>query len=187
MHRTAIGLAFLISAGPVLSFGEEQPTRWRGWCEYQALQGERFPPARLNLPEWACNAAFEAKLHSRYAVYSRINPFFLTADFDGDGKLDIAIWVMDRRSKKVGIAILRRDSKEPVVLGAGKAWEERGENFVALDMWSVIPKGEVLESNYEDNKKTQLTGDALMLMKSDSAAFAVYWDGSKYRSYQLSD
>jgi hypothetical protein len=34
----------------------------------------------MNLPPWACKAAFEAKLDTRYSIYSRINPFFLSGD-----------------------------------------------------------------------------------------------------------
>lgn len=187
MCRIVIAIAWLMIAWPSVAVGRDQQSRWRGWCEYGATQSERFPPPRLNLPVWACDAAFEAKLHRRFAVYSQINPFFLNADFNGDGKSDVAVWVTDRRTKKLGIAILHRDIKEPVLLAAGRAWEERGDNFIGLDMWTIIPTGETLGSNYEDEKKVFLKSDALLLMKSDSAAFAVYWDGAQYRSFQLSD
>jgi len=166
---------------------DQSSVRWKGWCEYRALAGEKFPPARLNLPEWACNAAFEAKLHKQYDIYSRINPFFINADFNGDGLLDIAIWVTEKKSKKLGIVVLHNGNKLPFVMGAGKVWEERGDDFKYLDMWSTIPKGEVFDSGYEANRRVQLQGDALILTKSDSASFAIYWDGTKYVSYQLSD
>ena len=52
------------------------------------MESDQRPPARLNLPTWACAVAHEKGLDERYAVYDRINPFFLTGDFDGDHKTD---------------------------------------------------------------------------------------------------
>jgi len=188
MRSAATALAILAIACPVASDAQEDSSRrWRGWCEFRQLPAERFPPPRLNLPAWACEAAYDANLHARYSVYSAINPFFLSADFNGDGKPDIAVWVMEKRSRKLGVVVLHRGNKQPFVLGAGKAWEERGDTFLGIDMWSLIPKGETLDAMFDEPRKVRLKNDALLLGRFESASFAVYWDGKKYASYQLSD
>jgi len=37
------------------------------------------------------------------------------------------------------------------------------------------------------SEDVELKADALVLRKSESASFAVYWNGTEYKSYQLSD
>src|SRR5262249_50630505 len=126
-------------------------------------------------------------LYTKYSVYSGINPFFITADLNGDRELDAAVWIIDRRTQKRGLAVFHRGNQRPIILAAGTPWEERGDDFRFSDQWSVIPRGKLLNSVHEEEYKVKLEADALVLIKSESAAFAVYWDGKKYRSYQLSD
>jgi hypothetical protein len=74
--------------------------RWTGWCDYNSLPGETFPAPRLNLPEWVCVKASRSKLHEIYDLKTTLNPFFLTGDFNGDGKQDLAVWVERKRGLK---------------------------------------------------------------------------------------
>ena len=164
-----------------------QDKRWSGWCEYRGLPGEQFPAPRLNLPEWACIAAAEANLHRRFAVHSRVNPFFLLGDFNGDGRQDLALWVAELKTKKLGLIVLHQGHARATVLAAGRQWDRRTDNFSGLDMWTIQPKGTTLESIHEDGKKVLLRSDALVVTKSESASFSIYWDGKAYVSYQLSD
>jgi|SRR5882672_6557618 len=178
---------FTLATGASAAFAQEEPAwRWHGWCEYK-WPPNQSPPPRLNLPDWVCQVAYEAKLHATYSVYSEINPFFITADLNGDGVLDAAVWVIERRTRKCGLAIFHRGDKGPIILAAGTPWKERGDNFRSFDQWSVLARGEVLDSVHEEGRKVKLEADALILIKSESAAVGVYWDGKEYRSYQLSD
>jgi hypothetical protein len=158
----------------------------QGWCDYSWPPGED-PPPRLNLPEWVCQSAFEAKLHAKYSPDTKVNPFFLGADLDGDGRLEVAVWITETRTKKRGLVIFHQSKTRPFILAAGTKWDDRGDDFLYLDKWSLIPRGEKLESPHEEGRKVLLKGDALVLAKSESAAFAVYWSGGRYKSYQLSD
>jgi hypothetical protein len=56
----------------------------------------------------------------------------------------------------------------------------------SFDQWRVIPAGTVLSSHWED-REIELTGDAILLEKSESASVAVFWDGQSYRTYVLTD
>jgi hypothetical protein len=46
-----------------------------------------------------------------------INPFYLTGDFDGDGKLDFAVQVSRKEAK--GILFCLSTQKNPLLVGAG--------------------------------------------------------------------
>jgi len=176
-----------LATAPVASAQNDAGWRSHGWCEFKWPPNEN-PPARLNLPDWVCEAAYDAKLHTKYSVYSRINPFFITADLNGDRELDAAVWVTERRTRKVGLALFHRGGKRPIVLAAGTPWEERGDDFRFVDQWSVIPRGERVNSGDDQGgEDVELKADALVLRKSESASFAVYWNGTEYKSYQLSD
>jgi hypothetical protein len=185
-----IGASLVLAAG-LIGWTSVHPQdlpayQLKGWCEYKWPQG-KSPPPRLNLPTWVCQAAYEAKLYSRFDVYAGINPFFLAGDFNGDGKTDIAVWVTNRQTRQRGIVIFHFGDKRTITIGAGVALIERGEDYRVFDAWSLLPKGQVLESNYEQFRKVTLIGDAIEVVKSESASHAIYWDGRKYTTYTLSD
>src|SRR5713101_4267312 len=50
-------------------------------------------------------------------ISGQINPFYLSGDFDGDGKLDFAVQI--DHSGKHGVAICLSSQKKPLVVGAG--------------------------------------------------------------------
>jgi hypothetical protein len=183
MLRVARVLLLLLAWSGSAVAQQEAPPRWSGWCE---LGGGDWPP-RLNLPAWVCEAAFAAKLHTRYEPDEATNPFYLSGDFNNDGKTDAAIWVISIKDKKRGIAILHQGSKRPTVLGAGNNSKGRGDDYSGLDVWSLIPKGKVLNSNWENHRKVVLLGDALVIGKSESSSVAIYWNGKSYPFYQLTD
>src|SRR5262245_26650016 len=60
-----------------------------------------------------------AKVHDVQAS-SRINPFYLRADVDGDGKSDYVVLVSSTEGGKNGVALCLARSSNPVVLGAGR-------------------------------------------------------------------
>ena len=164
---------------------EKEFREYKGWCKYQ-WDTSKPVPARLNLPSWACDVSEDQGLHRDYDIDTQINPFFLTGDFDGDGTLDIAIRIRAKRTKKIGVAIIHGD-KRVLLFWAGNPVADYGDDIAGLDQWTILPKGQVLQTNWEDNRKVTLTGEAPVFIKSESAAFALYWDGKKYVTYQISD
>lgn len=53
-------------------------------------------------------------------IHSSINPFYLKGDFDGNGKQDIAIWIKDTLTNKVGILFCMESQASPILVGAGE-------------------------------------------------------------------
>lgn len=159
--------------------------RERGWCSFD-YSTNNPPPSRLNLPAWACVATFKKGIQRRYAPEIKRNPFFLTGDFDADGKTDIAIWVREIKSGKRGVAILLKGGKDVTMIGAGNNVADRGDDYSDVPVWTLLPRGEVLQSDFEGGKVT-LRGDAIAFEVPESVAFALYWDGKGFAFYQLVD
>ena len=177
-------LVVLLAAWSVAA-AQDDAWRGRGWCRVD-YPPDKGPPPRLNLPVWVCASANEKKLDATYSVYERMNPFFLSGDFDGDGKTDIALWVTNNRTKQLGVIILHRGSGAVFFLGAGNKGD-RGADWRGLDQWTLYPKAPLERSHHEPSPPPHLKGDALWFAKSESASFFVYWDGHRYRYYQESD
>jgi hypothetical protein len=157
----------------------------KGWCSYEWPPDLPAPP-RINLPAWACEATYVGGLQQKFDPYTNINPFFISGDFDGDGTTDIAVWVKNKKNGKLGVLILIKSGKERFIAGAGSNHVERGEDFAGLDAWSMLRKGEFLDSVHEDGK-VLLKGDAIILEKTESASFAIYWNGRAFAFYQVGD
>jgi hypothetical protein len=169
---------------------EEEPVTgtWRDY-EWLAADHERphelqMPPPRLNLPTWAFAVAAENKLEKGYWPAVDINPFFLTGDFDGDSKTDIAIRILNKHNGQIGLAIMHFADKQLFIIGAGNEFE-RLDDLRVFDMWTLEPKG-TLDSGWEE-APVVLKGDAIMLIKTESAVVALYWNGKTYARYQMSD
>jgi hypothetical protein len=65
----------------------------------------------------------------RYAIVSHLNPFYIHGDFNGDGRIDIAVLVKDRDSGKTGIAVVHAGAKSAIILGAGRKFGNGGDDF----------------------------------------------------------
>ncbi len=120
------------------------------------------------------NAAAQAASPSLCAETARqtrsdkVSPSFLEADFDGDGKPDVAVLV--RRGKDQGIVVCRGNDAPPIVLGAGTTFNDmRNLDFTS---WKIHAK----------NRKV-----ALLLEWAESGSAIVYWNGSKFVWYQQGD
>lgn len=139
-----------------------------------------------NLPEWTAPALTEQAFASSYALSTRLNPFFLHGDFNGDGRLDLAILIAHKITGQQGIAILHAGERTARVLGAGRTVGNGGADFSWLDAWSVSVKPAV-QQNATGKKPPSLRGDALLVQKLESASALLYWNGATYQWYQQGD
>ena len=136
-----------------------------------------------SLPNWVTSHQF--KLPKPLEGDARLNPFYLTGDFDGDRHLDIALLVRNVDTDEVGIAIAHRDYTVHV-LGAGIDSNDRGRDYSWMDAWSIYPRGEVFQGASEESPP-KLVADAILVKKLESASALVYWDGRQYQWYQQGD
>ncbi len=142
--------------------------------------------AASSIPPHVMAAFAKSPLSDKYAFSTHINPFYVQGDFNGDGKLDTAILIKQKATGKSGIAIVHGGSTTVRVLGAGRAFSNGGDNFSWLDAWYSYAKGKVGQGA-EEGVPPKLIGDAIMVIKTESASALVYWAGTQYRWYQQGD
>ena len=151
-----------------------------------ALGREPTWQEQQNLPAWAASIVGEKRFASTYALSTRINPYFLQGDFNGDNRLDLAVLIEHREAAQQGIAILHAGTPNAIVVGAGRAIGNGGPDFSWLDAWSIYVRNPVPPDTRGQNSPA-LRGDALLVQKLESASALLYWDGAAYRWRQHRD
>ena len=141
---------------------------------------------RANLPGWVADRAHSSGIDRKLDLSLHLNPFYQSCDFDGDGVLDAAVLVKGRRSGKIGIAIFRRASDQPHVVGASYAGPNGSDNLTWMDSWSIARRQDLSKSPYEDSPP-KAKGCAIEAVKLESAGGAIYWDGNAFVWYQIGD
>lgn len=137
-----------------------------------------------SLPPQIAEALGKYPQSASYTLTARLNPYYVQGDFDGDGKTDTAILVVQKASGKHGIAfILDRGVR---VVGAGKSIGNGGDDLSWMDAWYVFAKDKVEQGAF-DEAPPRLKGDALMAIKTESASGLIYWNGSGFAWYQQGD
>jgi hypothetical protein len=122
----------------------------------------------------------------RYALVAHLNPFYIHGDFNGDGRIDTAVLIKDRDSGKTGIAVVHAGARSAIILGAGRKFGNGGDDFKWMDAWHLHPRG-IVERGAGQGAPPILRGDALMVIKTESANALVYWNGKRYAWYQQGD
>jgi hypothetical protein len=117
----------------------------------------------------------------------RLMPPLIEGDFDGDGRRDYAVLVIQQPSQERGFLIVFAGGRA-VVAGAGRAvkYGAKAHPDLNFDQWELHPKSQAVESA-EDQKPLKLNGDALLVSYHESASGLFYWDGQRVRWYQQGD
>ncbi|RAK65144.1 hypothetical protein [Hymenobacter edaphi] len=139
------------------------------------------------LPAWAETRWQAAGLGKSYARTAYLQPATQQADFDGDGKTDVAVLVVDRQQRR-GIVVLHQGPTAPVVLGAGRRFGNGGDNFDWLTEWKVYKsataEATVTSANGDlaGTRTVKLRRPGLLIMATQDtyAGGIVYWDGRRY-------
>jgi len=114
------------------------------------------------------------------------NPYYLRGDFDGDKRIDLAIQIKGRKTRRNGVLICT--AKESIVLGANSPTVPPfstmpGDNFVAPH-WEVFTREETRKiSTYnpvapKEAKKPK--GESIAMIWEDGISI-IFWDGKRFR------
>ncbi|HSF22632.1 MAG TPA: hypothetical protein VLE20_00265 [Blastocatellia bacterium] len=141
--------------------------------------GARGAGAQTAIPESATKLFKTTGLDRQYEFSSHLNPFYLSGDFDGDGKPDIAILVKQKSSGKIGVAVCHSSTNKVLFIGAGTEVGNGGDNFDWMDTWSVTSKATAVKK-VKKATAALLKGDALHVEKSESASALIHWNGRRY-------
>jgi hypothetical protein len=143
-------------------------------------------PLSSSLPPHVLRVLESDPAAKQYAVVGHLNPFYVHGDFNGDGQIDTAVLIKERDSDKTGIAVVHAGAKSAIILGAGRKFDNGGDDFKWMDAWHLYPRGNV-ERGAGQGAPPILRGDALMVIKTESASALVYWNGKRYAWYQQGD
>ncbi|MCC3157459.1 hypothetical protein LJ737_09425 [Hymenobacter sp. 15J16-1T3B] len=154
-----------------------------------------LPPAPTPpLPAWAEARWQAAGLGRTYSRKAYLQPATQQADFDGDGKTDVAVLVVDRRQRR-GIVVLHQGAAAPAVLGAGHRFGNGGDNFDWLTEWKLY-KATSAEAtvttaggDVAGTRPVRLRRPGLLILATDEqySGGLVYWDGRRYTWLQQGD
>jgi hypothetical protein len=90
------------------------------------------PGAIRDVPDVVKSALTNGSLGKEYDLSFRINPFYLEGDFNCDGKMDIAVFVKERATGKLGIAIVH-GTTEKVDNSRGRHWHRQRWRRLRMD------------------------------------------------------
>jgi hypothetical protein len=139
-----------------------------------------------DIPESVQTAITNGSLGKKYEVSFHLSPFYLRGDFNGDGKMDVAVLVKQRSSSKLGIAIVHGATNKVTILGAGVGIGNGGDDFEWMDNWQIYTKdGDAKAAGAQS--VPHLRGDALLVSKSEAASAFIYWNGTRYVWLQQGD
>jgi hypothetical protein len=137
-------------------------------------------------PDAVKKALTKGSAGKKYDLSFRMKPSYLEGDFEGDGKMDTAVLVKERTTGKLGIAIVHGTTGKVTILGAGIGIGNGGDDFEWMDSWQVYPKTRAAHASGETNVP-HLSGDALLVEKSEAASALIYWNGKRYVWSQQGD
>ncbi len=104
-----------------------------------ALTSETYQVDLDNVPQRVSQCIQDFK--GRYEISRRMNPFYLRADFDGDGRADYVVLITEPTTKKEGFAFCFSDEKKPQIIGAGTSVAVeggvQGDNFAVFNVWGI--------------------------------------------------
>jgi hypothetical protein len=122
----------------------------------------------------------------KYDLSFHMNPSYLEGDFSGDGKKDVAVFIEERATGKLGIAIVHGTTGKVTIQGAGIGIGNGGDDFAWVDSWQVYSKTHPAHVSGEANVP-HLRGDALLVEKSEAASALIFWNGKRYVWSQQGD
>jgi len=140
-----------------------------------------------SIPVGVAQILNQKQFSKNYQVVTHLNPFYVTGNFTGRGRLDTAILIKNRASGDIGVAIIHQGSSSAIVLGAGQNFGNGGSNFDWMDAWHTWDKVSKVEKGVGEADPPKLIGDAILLIKTEAASGLIYWDGKKYQWYQQGD
>jgi hypothetical protein len=139
-----------------------------------------------DVPDAVKRALTHGSTGKEYDLSSRMNPSYLEGDFNGDGKMDVAVLVKERATGKLGIAIVHGTTGKVTILGGGIGIGNGGDDFEWMDSWQVYSKTRAAHAAGETSVP-RLRGDALLVEKSEAASALIYWNGKRYVWSQQGD
>ena len=117
----------------------------------------------------------------RIAIDVAVNPFYVRGDFDGDGRMDVAIRAMWEKPENGRLAVCMGSGHNAVVGTAGSA-KTRPFSSMPHDRfwgtsWEIVDRS---KAQSWSSRKLAIKGEAIA-MHWETESGLVYWDGANLR------
>ena len=133
------------------------------------------------IPTWVRHVVFKSSLMENYTLDTSRNPFYLEADFNDDGLVDIAFFVKSKIEGKTGVLIVNKGKNIGFILGAGKEIGI-GSDIFWCNVWFVYRDKYIY--NFKDKKKKfTIENPGLEIVKDEKTSIVIYWDKKRYRTH----
>jgi hypothetical protein len=135
---------------------------------------------------------FKSKgLEATYSLSPTLKPTWLTADLNGDGVRDVAVFVVEKRSGKKGVLVMHGKTGKYFVFGAGTPVAKM-DDLSWADRWSIYTKKTAYETLFDQrsgdikgSRKTVLAHPGMLIEHLEDGAMTaggiLYYTGKGYR------
>lgn len=137
------------------------------------------------LPDWVRRNLDRNSSGIDLTIEESTNPFYLEADFNGEGKLDIALFVRNNENKKTGIWFLHGEDRDSHLVGAGIKIEKL-DSFDWMDIWKVYryktAEKTIFTKTFDiaGSETVKLPNIAISVSQSEGSPNLIVWDGKEY-------
>ena len=124
---------------------------------------------------------------SSVIVASETNPYYLRGDFDGDGKVDYAVAVRGKRTKRLGVLFCGGNG-HIYLLGADNPtappFSDMPNDLFFAPNWAAYSRIETQAlakfTSAVPRPLPKITGETIAMVFEDGIAL-IYWDGRRFR------
>jgi hypothetical protein len=141
--------------------------------------------ARSCLPSSVVQRFTESELNPQYKIgFRAVNPFYLTGDFDGDGRMDYILRLVSKKDKH------KEEDAVFFAEGAPRILSKDIKEDYPGPAWYVVPKEEKISLGATDEpeaKPPTPKGDSIMMVRPESSSALVFWNGSQFELFWQGD
>lgn len=150
------------------------------------------PPAiKFNLSEETLSCLVKSNYPDVYEISGRINPVYLRADLNGDGRMEDIVFVRRVRDKKDGLLVCHKSGKSQILFAGNHVkhiggHEKSGDDLSRVDYWFVYTGS--LGVGFENAPPPpRAKGEIISIGRMETWSLALYWTGKEFVTYQLGD
>jgi hypothetical protein len=126
------------------------------------------------------------KFTATYSLGDGLQQQFLEADFSGDKKVDVAVWVKQKDNGKKGILFFIDGNADPIIVGAGNELGYAGDDFKWAGIWEIVDAKFTEETTFSEDgdvngsKPVTLERPAISIREVEGSGGLIYFDGKAF-------